>query len=702
MPIPSVKSQSRSRVLDSELLPFLNPKGIVAVGISTSPEKLGYGLARNLVASGYSGAIHFVTQRPGELFGQSTYRDIQSVPDPVDLAVLIVPAPAIPDALQACGQRGIRAAILVSAGFREAGVEGADLEATCLQIARSNRIRLLGPNCIGTIDTHLPLDTTFLQPPMPAQGGIGFISQSGAFCAAIIDWSRRQGFGFSQVVSLGNQADVTESDMLPLVATDEHTRVLALYLEAVADGSRFVQAARRTAEQKPIVALKVGRSHAGQMAATSHTGALAGSDVAYEAALMKAGVFRAESTEQMFDWARALELAPLPSGPRVAVITDAGGPGVIAADALAQCGLTLADLAPATRAALSALLPPAASVTNPVDMLASASPGQYAESLRLSLRDPGVDSALVILPPPPMHSAQSVAEALIPVIRSSGKPVVIALLGSAGVAAAFDTFNEHGVPTYPFPERAASALGILSRRARLIRHGSTEPRRPFQAPRAAPGQSVEAMLEDYGIPVLAQRLAASPEEAVALADQLGFPVALKIASPDITHKSDVSGVLTDVKTPSDVSSGFARITQAASQARPEAHILGISVQKQAGLGQDVIVGVVRDPTFGPMLMFGSGGTEAEGLKDVAFALAPLDSFEAEDLMRRTWAGRRLEGFRNLPPSDKAALADVLVRLSWFACDHPEFAEIEINPLRVFVHGVSAIDIRTRAIRSQSA
>ncbi len=685
--------------MNSPLTPFLNPRGVVVVGASTSPEKLGHGVARNLIASRYPGAIHLVGQKKGELFGRTLYTDLQDVPDPADLAVLIVPATAMPETLRACGQRGIRAAILVSAGFRESGAEGASLEQACVQIARAEGIRLLGPNCIGTLDTHLPLDTTFLQPPMPASGGIGFISHSGAFCAAIIDWSRQQGFGFSQIVSLGNQADVTETEMLPVVAGDHHTKVIVLYMEGVSDGPAFVQAARRIVQQqKPVVALKVGRSEGGQRAAASHTGALAGSDAAFDAAFKKAGVLRADSAEQMFDWARALEVCPLPAGPRTAVLTDAGGPGVIAADALEKAGLRLAALSTATREALAAQLPPAANVKNPVDMLASASPNQYAACFRLLINDPGVDAVLLILPPPPMYTAESVAEAVIPIIRSTSKPTVIALLGSRGIAVASERFAHAQVATYPFPERAASALGILVRRADFLKTiVPSAPRSESSLPRpdAAASAAPESLLATYGIPTLIPKLARSPDEAVIFATDLGFPVVMKIASPDVVHKSDVGGVLLNVNSPLEAHSGYTQVTRMASASSPDARITGVNIQKQAPAGQEVIVGVVRDPTFGPLVMFGSGGIETEGLKDVAFALAPLTSQEAEDLMQQTWAGRRLNGFRTLPAADRAAVADVLVRLSWLACDHPELAEIEINPLLVFAEGAVAVDVRAR-------
>ncbi|MFM8367599.1 MAG: acetate--CoA ligase family protein, partial [Chloroflexota bacterium] len=362
--------------MDLSLLPFFQPKGIVILGASMSPEKLGYGVARNLIQSGYKGEIHLVAQKVGKVFGKNIQTSIQDIPDPVDLAILIIPTQATPEAIEDCGKRGIKAAVIVSAGFKEIGEDGAKLEQECVEVAQKYNVRLLGPNCIGTIDTHLPLDTTFLQPPMPEQGGIGFISHSGAFAAAIIDWSRGQGFGFSRLVSLGNQADVNETDMLPMLADDPHTKVITMYMESISNGKRFVQVSKEITQQKPIIALKVGRFEAGQKAAASHTGALAASDTAFDAAFAKAGVLRAETAEQMFDWARALETCPLPKGNRIGILTNAGGPGVIAADSLEHHGLVLAQLADATLEGLSAILPPAANTHNPVDMLASASPSQ--------------------------------------------------------------------------------------------------------------------------------------------------------------------------------------------------------------------------------------------------------------------------------------------------------------------------------------
>jgi acetate---CoA ligase (ADP-forming) len=695
-----------SVIMDSFLLPFFRPKGIVVIGASASPEKLGFGVARNLVQSGYPGAIHFVGQRQGQLFGHPLYADVSQVPEPVDLAIMIVPPGVAPKTIEVCGRRGIRAAILMSSGFREVGAEGAALEHQCLEVARAYNVRLLGPNCIGTINTHLPLDTTFLQPPMPESGQIGFISQSGAFCAAMIDWSRKEGFGFSHIISLGNQADVNEADILSALAEDERTRVIMLYMENVSDGRRFVEVARNVTRQKPVIALKAGRFEAGQKAAASHTGALAASDIAFEAAFEKAGILRAETAEQMFDWARALQSYPpgLNSGRpsssgRIAILTNAGGPGVIATDALEKNGLQLATLSESTRGVLAAHLPPAANVHNPVDMLASASPEMYAFSLRILLRDKHVDGVLIILPPPPMFRAEDVAKKIVEATSSQAKPVIVALMGSTLVENAQFVFERAQIPTYPFPERAASALGALAKRAGFL---ATETRRRGDLVRdsqwlrdSVAHASLDELLLAYGIETAPLRLACTVEQAIEIANDLGYPVVMKVASPDVLHKSDVGGVVLNIKDPASLHYAYTQIIERIQEALPGARIDGVHIQRQIPDGQEVIIGAVRDPQFGPLMMFGSGGVEVEGLRDVAFALAPLDQAEAEKMIRRTWAGRRLRGFRHIPPADEGAAIDVLIKLSHLILDHESIQEIEINPLRVLKEGAIAIDVRVK-------
>ena len=700
--------------MDATLLPFFRPTGVAVVGASHEPGKLGYGVAFNLVHSGYAGAIHFVNPRGGTLLDRPVQRSLAATPDPVDLAVLIIPAAAVPDALRECGDRGIRAAVILSGGFGETGAEGAALEAKVAGLAQTLGIRLIGPNCVGLIDTHLPIDTTFLPPPGPTAGDVAFISHSGAICAAVTDWASGLGFGLSHLVSLGNQADVTESDVLEPVASDPHTRVLTLYLEGVTDGRRFVEMAARAGRRRPVIALKVGRSTAGRRAVTSHTGALAGEEAAYNAAFRRAGVLRAETSEEMFNWARALAWCPLPRGRAFAVLTNAGGPGVIAADALDSCGLTLAALAEPTRRALGAILPPFASVTNPVDMLASATPHQYAECLRVLLADDAVDGVLVIVPPPPRDPAELVAEALIPVISGAAKPVVVALMGEHAVREAAERLRAARIPDYRFPEQAASALGALVERSGLLQRSPVAPpvfaevrpeavRRLLAAYRREFGSVIvqepaARVLEAYGVHTAPMAMAKTAGQAARIAARFGFPVALKIASPDIPHKSEVGGVRLNVATRSALASDFGDLLRHVRGARPAARIDGVCVQPMLPAAQELIVGAVRDPQFGPLVMAGSGGVEVEGLRDVAFALAPLARDEAEAMLEATWAGRRLRGYRNLPPADRAAVIDVILRIGRLAADIEEIQEIEINPLSVFPagEGALAVDVRVRA------
>jgi len=697
--------------MDNVFTHFFRPRGVVVVGASGDPAKLGYALTRNLINCGYEGAIHLINPKGGTLLGLPLYRTIHEIPEPVDLAVILVPAPAVPESLTQCGQRNIPAAIIATGGFRETGPEGAALEKECLSIAEKFHMRLIGPNCIGLIDTHLPLDTTFLQPPPPTPGEVAFISHSGAVCAAVIDWIRGQGFGLSYLVSLGNQADVNETEILPAVAADRHTKVVTLYMESVSDGRRFVHTAAETSKSTPVIALKVGRFESGRKAAASHTGALAGAEAAFDAAFRRAGVLRANTTEEMFQWARALAWSPVPKGPKVAVLTNAGGPGVTAADAIESYGLRLADLSKETETGLQTLLPPAASLHNPVDMLASATPEQYAGSLKLLLDDKNVDSILVILPPPPPSTAGAVVKAMLPLIQNSEKPVVFALMGERMIQEGVELLRAAKIPDYRFPETAASALAALYRRRQLLARLEETALLPVHSDNAKfhkELQNIPAgawlpaglsfdLLQSYNIPGLKLELASSVEDAARIAEELGFPLVLKVASADISHKSDVGGVLLNVSSIEEVRTGFATILENCQKALPNAKVDGIHLQRMIPSGQDVIAGVVLDAQFGPLVMFGSGGVEVEGLKDVAFALAPLTNGDGEYLLETTWAGRKLNGFRNLPPADRKAVFDALVRLTQLAADFPELAEIEINPLRALANGQGAyaVDVRIR-------
>ncbi|MCX6034237.1 MAG: acetate--CoA ligase family protein, partial [Chloroflexi bacterium] len=553
----------------------------------------------------------------------------------------------------------------------------------------------------------------FVTLPPPPKGDLALISQSGAVCGLIMDWARDQGFGFSRLLSLGNQADITETDMLPGVVEDENTHAITFYIESIRDGRRFVEEAAQAVRHKPLVAMKVGKSASGQRAAASHTGALAGAESAYEAAFRRAGVLQAGTIEEMFDWAVALADCPLPHGRRMAVLTNAGGPGVIATDALVANCLTLAEFTPETHANLAALLPSAANMHNPVDILGGATCEMFAGCLRILLADPGVDGVLVIIPPPPVDSAEMDAEAIIPLIQASSKPVVVALMGGGMICKAAELFRLARIPEYRFAERAVSALAALVRRAEYLGKPEESPRTWEDIdPRAAkaalekaqPGsfldpEAAERLMAAYGNPTAPVKLARTEVEAAEIAAGMGFPVVLKVSSPDIPHKSDVGGVLLNIRTAKEARLGFHTVTGGARLAKPEARLEGVHVQRMSPgpSGQEVIIGARRDPQFGPLMMFGSGGVEVEGLKDVAFAMAPLLPSEAEDLLQRTWAGRKLAGFRNIPPADAGAVKEILQRLAQLAFDLPEIAEIEINPLRALApgQGAVALDVRVK-------
>lgn len=692
---------------------MFSPRGVAIVGASRNKDKIGYAMARNLVESGYQGEIYFVNPHGGQLFDRPLYQDIASVPDPLDLVVILIPSKYVLDALESCGQRGVEAVIISSGGFREVGKEGRALEDRCLEVCKRYKMRVMGPNCVSYLDTHLPIDTTFLTLPGPIPGDIAFVSQSGAICNAIIDWSYSQGFGLSRLISTGNQMDLSEADFLTATAADPNTRVIVMYLEGVADGRGFIKAAADVVQETPVIVIKVGRSKRGQEAVASHTGALAGEDSAFNAAFRKAGVIRAKTTEEMFDWARALAWSPLPKGRRMLILTNSGGPGVIATDALMDEGLELADLSEATKQRLRSVLPPAASVHNPIDMLAQGGPEQFGDCLQAVLEDENVDGVMLIMTAPPVASSGAIGEYLVPIIKSSPKPLVAAFMGGAQVAPASEVFSKAHIPEYGFPERAAAALGVLARRAEMLQRSVTVPSRPVhidiktaknvlaEAKSGADGfldqQFANQLVAAYGVRLPEERVAHTSEEAIAAAKEMGYPVALKVLSPDLPHKSDVGGVLLHLDDADAVSDGFRRVTQDPLQTKPNAKIEGALVQSMLHEGQDVIVGAVRDPQFGPMVMFGAGGVEVEAMRDVAFSLPPLSENETEAMLESTWAGRRMRGFRGIAACDREAVKQALERIGALMDDLSEVAEVEINPLRVFPgkDGAIALDIRVR-------
>jgi len=693
-------------VLFEELRPFLHPQGIALIGASAHPEKLGYGVLRNLIHPewGFPGPVYPVNPKAKEILGLPVYPTIADVPDPVDLALIIIPAPAVPQTVRACGERGIKGVIILSGGFKELGEEGERLQQEIVSIARQYGMRLIGPNCIGIMDTTIPLNTTFVR-SQPLPGRVAFISQSGALCGTAIDLSQARGWGFSRMYSLGNQADVTETDFLQVLAQDEHTDVICLYVEEIRDGRTFYQVAREVTRHKPVLLLKAGRTDAGREAAQSHTGSLAGDVVAYRAACEDAGVQWCDSLQEMLESAMALAHNPPLPGRRIAVVTNAGGPSTLAADGLAEKGFQVAHVRPETQARLRQFLPPAAQVTSVVDMLGAAGPEQYRRTLEAVFEDPNVDGVLTIHVTQATVDPEALVQTLVEVKRAVRKPMVLSMPGQASVAQAWFKAHREGLPTVTYPEDAVRALWHLGRRAEIRSRPAEEPVRPPDIPKPRPWPmagpltdwDMRALASSYGIPLVPARLAHTPEEAAQHARELGFPVALKLLSPALLHKSDVGGVILNVSTVEEAERAAATLLARARAADPSAPIQGIEVQRMVPEGYEVIVGLVRDRSFGPLVMFGLGGMWVEVLKDVAFAMAPLDVHRARAMVERTRAARVLQGLRGRPPGDVDALVDVLVRWSWLGVDHPELAEAEINPLFVLPEGegVLAVDMRGR-------
>jgi acetyltransferase len=709
----------------SSLQPFFTPAGVAVIGASRDPAKLSYGVIRNLVDpdTGYRGPIYPINPRADEILGLRCYPHISQAPDPVELAVLIIPATAVSAAIEDCGKRGIKAAVVISGGFREVGPEGAAREREMVAVAARYGMRVMGPNGIGVIDTYTPLNTTFVK-GMPPRGDIAFLSQSGALCGGVIDWTVGQGIGFSRFLSLGNEADVNETDVLGFLAEDDKSKVITLYLEDVKGGPAFVDALRTAARQKPVIALKTGRTGSGQAATASHTGALAGAHSAFRAACKQAGALEVESIQALFDAALAFAYQPLPAGNRIAIVTNAGGPAALAADTLETAGLRLARSSDAAQRQLRPVVAADAQLGGPVDLLGGADERGYRAAMDAVLADPDCDGVLAVLVPQVLVDPVAVVEAFGAAAAAQAeprKPVVACLMGHVSLPEALATAHRLRIPAYTFPEDAVMAFGALWQRRGIERRfaaqapvdtpeaeraGRARGRRKAQdiltLAHAAGKQALDAaealpLLEAYGLRAPQSYLALDPNDAASFADRVGYPVALKIISPDILHKSDIGGVIVGAQDETAVREGFEAILARAKAAHPEARIRGIQVQEMAPGGQEVIIGIKRDPTFGPLVMFGLGGIYVEALADVSFRIAPLTEADAEAMIDEIRSAKLLKGLRGAPPADRAALVDAIVRIGRLAADHEEIVELDVNPLLALPSGEGAVAVDARVI-----
>lgn len=686
------------------LAPFFDPRSVAVVGASRDPSKVGGSVLANLRAAGFEGRVVPVNARADTVQGVPAVPSLLAVEGPVDLAVIAVPAPAVLPALKECVAKGVRGAVVISAGFGEAGPDGRAREAELRAWLRGQPLRVLGPNCLGWIRPSRRLNVTFA-PGLPLPGGIAFVSQSGALATAILDWARDRRLGFSLFASLGNEVDLTESDLLDAVAGDPETRVIVAYIEGVADGRRFFETLRAATAMKPVVVLKAGRSAEGARAVSSHTGALAGSDQAFDAAVRQAGAVRVRAVEELFDLARALASQPLPRGRRLLVVTNGGGLGIVATDAAREAGLAVRPLDDAARQRLRAVLPPTASTRNPVDLVGDADAARYGNAL--DAMGPCGDALLVILTAQAATDALGVARAVLGATRGWPIPITAAFVGGARVTAGVRALEEGGIPCYPFPEPAVTTLAGMA----LLAERGRE--RPAAGPRGGrPAEAVASMarlrsagparlgllelaplLASYGIPAAAGALAVTPGDARAAAERLGFPVALKVVSPDITHKTEVGGVRLGLRSPEEVAEAMDALLTRVRTERPHAAIHGVFVQPMVPPGKELLLGVVRDPQFGPLVMVGFGGIYVELLKDTAARLAPLEPSDALAMLDELRMAPALRGVRGEAPVDRAALAETISRFAQLAVDFPELQEIELNPLVASSTGVIAVDAR---------
>lgn len=699
----AVSRAQRVKAVSAEgLAAIFAPTSVAVVGASNRAGSVGRAVFKNILESDYSGIIYPVNPKAKSICGVRAYPSLNEIPDQVDLAVLIVPAVQTPTVAREAAAKGVRALIVISAGFRETGPAGVAIEQELVAVCLEHNMRLVGPNCLGIINTdpQTGLNASFAR-QKAKPGNIAFISQSGALCTAVLDFAAKKNIGFSKFISVGNKADIGELALIRYLHDDPQTKVIMLYVEELRHGAEFIETVREITggdNPTPILAIKAGRTAEGAAAVSSHTGSLAGSEAVYNALFEQSGVFRAQSIEELFDYAVAFANQPLPRSNRMAIVTNAGGPGIIATDVTIHSGLRLAKLGETTTEVLRSHLPATANIHNPVDVIGDARSDRYQAALAAVLNDESVDGVIFILTPQSMTEIEETAAIIPALAQKSGKPVVASFMGLMDVSKGIEILEQHRIPHYHFPEAAARAMSALYQYSSWL-HRQHLKEFELSVDKAAAGKVIgaalkagnhylgevegNAILAAYGFPVLPSRLATSAEAAAAAVTELGS-CAMKIVSPQIVHKSDVGGVRVGVATPAAARNAYEEIVAAARQHKPEADIRGVFMQRMAEPGVEVILGIKHYPAFGPLIMFGLGGIFVEIFKDVSFRLAPIRHNGAHHMVRAIKAYPMLNGARGAAVADQEELERCLIRLSMLACDHPEIAELDINPL--MVHG----------------
>ena len=694
---------------------FFSPKTVAVIGATETAGTVGRTILWNLVSNPFGGVVFPINPKRPSVLGVKAYKHISEVPEEVDLAVIVTPAQTVPGIIHDCGQEGVKAAIVISAGFKEIGPAGLELERQTLLEARRGNMRIIGPNCLGVMSPLTGLNATFAS-AIARTGNVGFISQSGALCTAVLDWSLREMVGFSAFVSIGSMLDVGWGDLIYYLGNDPRTRSIVIYMETIGDARGFLSAAREVALNKPIIVIKAGRSEAAAKAAASHTGSLAGSDEVLEAAFRRSGVLRVNSIADLFYMAEVLSKQPSPKGPRLTILTNAGGPGVLATDALIANRGELTELSPEVLESLNQILPAAWSHNNPIDVLGDASPERYAKAVEIAAKDPNSDGLLVVLTPQAMTDPTQIAEHLRPYAKLENKPILASWMGGADVAAGIGILNQAKIPTFQFPDTAVRAFTYMWRWAYNLKGLYETPTLPEDSSGAAPNKTLTSeiiqnardagrtilteaeskqLLDAYYIPTVRTLIARTLEEAVGQAERIGYPVVLKLFSETITHKTDVGGVQLNLGGPEAVERAWRRIQTSVTEKVGAEHFQGVTVQPmiKIGDGYELIIGSSLDAQFGPVLLFGTGGQLVEVFKDRALSLPPLNTTLARRMMEQTKVYKALQGVRGRKPVNLAELEQVMVRFSRLVVEQPWIKEIDINPLLATPDRLVALDAR---------
>jgi acetyltransferase len=694
---------------------IFNPQNVAIIGASDAEGSVGYAIVKNFTQMGYTGKVYYVNIRKPEILGVKTYQTVDQIPEPVDLAIIATPAKTVPDVMEECGRAHVKGVIIVSAGFKETGPAGKALEEKILEVAKKYDIRVIGPNCIGIIRPRNNLNATFLD-KMPKPGNVAFLSQSGALGSAILDWAIHENIGFSNFVSVGSMIDVDFGDLIDYFGSDPKTKSILMYVEGITEARKFMSAARHFARTKPIIVVKSGKFAESAKAAASHTGSLSGEDEIYDAAFKRAGVVRVSEIADLFNAAEVLGTQPLPKGPSLAVITNAGGPGVMATDALIAQGGKLAKLSQKTMDVLNSVLPPFWSKGNPIDVLGDARADRYKAAVEACLNDDNIDGILIVFTQQAVSESVEIAKNIVELVRGKAyqnKTILTSFMGFGAVQEANNILNANNIPTYSTPEQAIKTymymydyqrnIDLLYETPEELPVDAAPPKRPIMAIiRNAAFEDREVLTEDeakkilkyYNFPVVKTAVANNVDEAVAFAQEMGFPVVLKILSPQIVHKSDAGGVILNVNSANEVREAFEVLIQRATAYNPNAQIIGVTVQPMiAKKGYEVIIGGKTDPVFGPVILFGMGGVGVELFKDYSIGLPPLNTTLIHRMMEETKVYQLLKGYRNAPPVDLKRLDETMLLFSQLLVDFPQIKEIDINPLLINEKEACILDAR---------